>query len=261
MAAGSGETTRYLQRNQPAGVPPLELTGERTLPDLPEENYWFRRHLVAYRWVADRCAGQSVVDMACGEGYGSATIAERARSVVGVDANPETHEHARLKYRRPNLSFRRALVEEFDEGAPYDAIVFFQTIEHLADPGKLLERFASLLAPGAIAYISTPNRLTLAPPGAARSDNPWHVREYSPAEYRELLAPHFGAVELLGVFPAGKLRLHQAALRLGWDRIHPALRLTTRFYRWLVPAITERDFTFRTGSLDRALDFVAVCRR
>ena len=49
----------HLQQNQPAGVPPLALTGERTLPDVPEENYWFRRHLAVYEWIAARVAGAS----------------------------------------------------------------------------------------------------------------------------------------------------------------------------------------------------------
>src|SRR5439155_26856696 len=89
---------QYVQRNQPDGVPTLELTGQRTLPDVPEENYWFRRHLAVYRWIADRCAGKRVVDMACGEGYGAAELAKTAATVVGVDANPEAHEHARLRY-------------------------------------------------------------------------------------------------------------------------------------------------------------------
>ena len=62
-----------MQQDQPEGVPPLALTGERTLPDIPEENYWYRRHLAVYEWIADRCRGLDVVDLACGEGYGSAT--------------------------------------------------------------------------------------------------------------------------------------------------------------------------------------------
>jgi SAM-dependent methyltransferase len=254
-------SSSYVQRNQPPGVPPLALTGERTLPDVPEENYWYRRHVAAYRWIAERCHGQRVVDLACGEGYGSAILAEHARQVYGVDANPEAHEHARLKYRNGNLSFRRALVEQFDEDAPYDAVVFLQTIEHVEDAGSLLERLASLLVPEGVAYISTPNRLTLAPPGAIKSDNPWHVREYDAGEYRELLEPHFRSVELLGLQHAGKLRLHATAVRLGWDRVHRALGLTRRFYGWFVPAISERDFALRAGNLEDALDFLAVCRR
>ena len=254
-------SSSYLQSNQPPGVPPLALTGERTLPDVPEENYWYRRHVAAYRWIAERCHGQRVVDLACGEGYGSAILAEHARQVYGVDANPEAHEHARLKYRGGNLAFRRALVEQFDEDAPYDAVVFLQTIEHVEEAGALLERLGSLLVPEGVAYISTPNRLTLAPPGAIKSDNPWHVREYDADEYRELLEPYFRSVELLGLHHAGKLRLHQAAVRLGWDRVHRALGLTGRFYGWFVPAISERDFALRHGDLEDALDFLAVCRR
>ncbi len=91
-------TSLYVQRDQPDGVPPLSLTGERTLPDVPEENYWFRRHLAVYEWIAARLAGSSVIDMACGEGYGSDVLARTAARVVGVDANPEAHEHARLRY-------------------------------------------------------------------------------------------------------------------------------------------------------------------
>ena len=99
-----------VQRAQPEGVPPLELTGERTLPDVPAENYWFRRHLAVYEWVAERCQGRDVVDMACGEGYGVDVLARRARRATGVDANPEAHEHARLKYARPGVRFVRDLV-------------------------------------------------------------------------------------------------------------------------------------------------------
>src|SRR3954467_13492858 len=245
----------YLQADQPEGVPPLELTGERTLPDVPEENYWYRRHVAVYEWIAERCAGLRVADLAWGEGYGSDLLAEWADEVIGVDANPEAYEHARARYRRPNLSFRRELVEDFDQ--PVDAVVFLQTIEHIHEPAALLSRIAQI-APAA--YISTPNRLTLAPPGAEKSDNPWHLREYDAGEYRELLEPHFASVELLGLFHARKLRIHEIAIRAGWDRIHPALRITKPFYDRFIPAISARDFRLREGGLDRALDFLAICR-
>jgi SAM-dependent methyltransferase len=255
----------YLQADQPEGVPPLELTGERTLPNVPEENYWYRRHVAVYEWIADRCAGLRVVDLACGEGYGSDLLARRAAEVIGVDANPEAFEHARARYRRPNLRFERGMVEDFGarvrEGATrfkeVDAVVFLQTIEHIHEPDKLVETI-SRIAPSA--YISTPNRLTLAPPGAEKSDNPWHLREYDAPEYRELLEPHFASVELLGLFHARKLRAHELAIRAGWDRIHPALHLTKPFYDRFIPAISASDFRLRAGDLDRALDFVAVCR-
>lgn len=254
--------TAYVQSNQPEGVPPLALTGERTLPDVPEENYWYRRHLVVYEWIAARTAGQRVVDMACGEGYGTEVLSRAARSVVGVDANPEAHEHARLRYRRPNVRFARDLVERFAE--PCDAVVFLQTIEHVQNPGEILEHFKSMLDPGGVAYISTPNLLTLAPEGAEKSENPWHVKEYRVEEFRALCAAHFPQVELHGLFHARKLALHEFAIRrLGWDAVHRRLGFTRAFYDRFTPAISARDFALRPGDdakLSRALDFVAVCR-
>ncbi len=248
-------TETYEQKNQPDGVPPLELTGERTLPDVPEENYWYRRHLAVYEWIAERCAGLRVVDLACGEGYGSNVLAATAKEVIGVDANPEAHEHARLRYRRDNLEFRRGLVEAFDERV--DAVVFLQTIEHVEDPAALLRGFAAIAG---VSYVSTPNRLTLAPPGAEKSDNPWHLREYDQGEYRELVAPQFERVEMLGLFHARRLRVHELAVRFGWDRVHRALGITDRFYGRFVPAISASDFRLSTsGDLDKALDFLAVC--
>jgi SAM-dependent methyltransferase len=246
----------YVQQDQPEGVPALELTGERTLPDVPEENYWYRRHVAVYEWIAARCEGKKVADLASGEGYGSAILASRAREVIGVDANPEAYEHARLRYGSERLSFRRSLVEDFDETC--DAVVFLQTIEHIHEPGKLLEQIAKV-AP--VAYISTPNRLTLAGPDAEKSENPWHLREYDIGQYRELLDPHFSKVDILGLFHARKMRVHQAAVGLGWDRVHAALHLTKPFYDRFIPAIKASDFRLRQDSLDRALDFVAICER
>lgn len=256
------EPPLYLQRDQPPGVPPLALTGERTLPDVPEENYWFARHLVVYEWIAAQVAGRRVVDMACGEGYGSDVLARAgAVAVVGVDANPEAHEHARLRYVRDNLRFVRTMVETYDQ--PCDAVVFLQTIEHVQDPGAVLARFRELVGPGGTVFVSTPNVLTLAPPGAERSGNPWHVYEYRPEEFAALCRAHFGAVELYGLFHARKLAVHAAALKLGWDGVHARLGLTKRFYDRFVPAIDARDFALRrglAGELRGALDLVAVLR-
>jgi hypothetical protein len=113
-------------------------------------------------------------------------------------------------------------------------------------------------------FVSTPNVLTLAPRGASRSDNPWHVHEYRAGEFERLCRACLPAVEMFGVFHARKLRVHELALRMGWDAVHARLHLTERFYGWFTPAIASSDFALRAASeadLDRALDFVAVCRR
>jgi SAM-dependent methyltransferase len=299
VSASTGSEPLYEQDDQPPGVPPLALTGERTLPNVPAENYWFRRHLAVYEWIAARVRGLRVIDMACGEGYGADMLASVAADVVGVDANPEAHEHARLRYRRPNLRFARDLVETFSAAA--DAVVFLQTIEHLQDPTAVLEHFRSLVGSGGsvgaagsagvagsgaagsvgaanvaesagaagsagitgAVFVSTPNVLTLAPAGAPRSDNPWHVHEYRGAEFEQLCRGTFGSVQLYGLFHARKLRVHELALRAGWDSVHARLRLTRPFYDRFTPAIAASDFALRArgeADLDRALDFVAVCR-
>ena len=250
----------YLQRDQPPGVPPLALDGERTLPDVPEENYWFQRHVAVYDWVGAQVAGRRVIDMASGEGYGADRLAARAASVVGVEANPDAFEHARLRYTRPNLRFERSMVEVYAE--PCDAIVFLQTIEHVQDPGAVLDHFAAMLAPGGAVFVSTPNVLTLALGGAEHSGNPWHVREYRPEQFRDLCAAHAAHVELLGLYHARKLAAHQVAIdRLGWDAIHRRLGITRAFYDHFVPAISARDFALRARpDLSGALDLVAVLR-
>jgi SAM-dependent methyltransferase len=256
-------TNVHVQRDQPPGVPPLALTGERTLPDVPAENYWYRRHLAVYEWIGARVIGSRVIDMACGEGYGSEVLARGAAAVVGVDANPEAHEHARLRYSRQNLRFERGMVENHGGeggGGIYDAVVFLQTIEHVEDPSAVLRHFRSLLAPGGVVYVSTPNVLKLAPPGAAKSDNPWHITEYRASEFGQLCRGVFAQVRMLGLFHARKLRLHELALAWGWDAVHARLRITEPFYDRFTPAISASDFALREGGLDAALDFLAVCR-
>jgi 2-polyprenyl-3-methyl-5-hydroxy-6-metoxy-1,4-benzoquinol methylase len=188
-------------------------------------------------------------------------LARAAASVVGVDANPEAYEHARQRYARPNQRFVCDRVGGFRE--PADAVVFLQTIEHLEQPGAVLEHFRSLIGDRGAVFVSTPNVLTLAPRGAPRSDNPWHVREYRRAEFEELCRARFNSVELYGLFHARKLRAHELALRLGWDSVHARLGLTRRFYDRFTPAIAVSDFRLRAAGdadLDRALDFIAVCR-
>jgi SAM-dependent methyltransferase len=249
----------YVQRDQPPGVPPLHLTGERTLPDVPEENYWYRRHLAVYEWIGARVHGRRVVDLACGEGYGSAVLGGTAALVVGVDANPEAFEHARAKYTRANVSFERDMVETWS--GDVDCVVFLQTIEHVQDPGAVLARLRELVGPRGVVYVSTPNVLTLAPKGQERSGNPWHVREYRPEQFRALCRRHFGSVDLLGLFHARKLRLHQLAIECaGWDAVHARLGITKPFYGRFTAAISTRDFRLRRGALDSALDLLAVLR-
>ena len=243
----------YLQRDQPPGVPPLQLTGERTLPDVPGGELLVPPPPRRLQWIASRVGGRRVVDLACGEGYGSAVLARTAASVVGVDANPEAFEHARLKYSGPRLRFERNMLETVGgrrrlRRVPADDRARRRT------PTRCSSGCARWSAPDGVAYVSTPNVLTLAPAGAERSGNPWHVREYRAEEYRALCERHFGSVELLGLFHARKLRAHQVAIeRLGLGS-HPrgAAASRSRSTTASRPAISVRDFALRGGARSTA---------
>ena len=112
--------------------------------------------------------------------------------------------------------------------------------------GALLVLLPRDLNPAATAYVSTPNVLTLAPEGAERSGNPWHVHEYRVDEYREPCASAAStSVELLGLFHARKLRaVRSLALRLWLGLVStPRIGLTKPFYDRFTPAISASDFT------------------
>ena len=154
------------------------------------------------------------------------------------------------------------MVERYGEPGACDAVTFLQTIEHVAEPGG---RAAALSRrcwrPAACVYVSTPNLLTLAPAGAEKSDNPWHLKEYRAHEFRALCESVFDSVELYGLYHARKLRAHELALSLGWDRVHQSLRLTKPFYDRFTPAIRSSDFVLDDQRpLYGALDFLAICR-
>ena len=249
--------TTYVQRNQPPGVPPLELTGERTLPDVPEENYWYRRHLAVYRWIAERCAGQRVVDMACGEGYGVG----RARRARGARWSGSTPTPRRTSTRgcgtraRACASSARCRGVRRGRALRRDRLPADDRARRAAEP--LLERFASLLAPGGVAYVSTPNRLTLAPPGARALRQPVararvHAGRVPRAARAALLARSSCSASSMRASCA----LHELALRLGWDRVHPRAAAD----RALLRPVRAGDRRARLraaapATLDRALDF------
>ena len=110
----------------------LALTGERTVPGVAEENYWFRRHEVVYRRLAGRCAGRDVLEAGCGEGYGADLIADVAGSVIGLDYDELTVAHVRARYPRVDVRHGNLAALPLPDGS-VDVVVNFQVIEHLWD--------------------------------------------------------------------------------------------------------------------------------
>ncbi len=229
----------------------LRLTGERTLPRVPEENYWFRRHVAAYRFAAARVSGKAI-DAGSGEGYGAALLARRA-TVVGLELDAAAAAHAARRYPRPR--FVRADLCHLPV-ARADAVVALQVLEHLYCPAEFLASCRAALHPDGILVLSTPNRATF-PAGL----NPSHVHEYDARELGGLLEAHFGEVEVLGLDHRLPLRLLDRLLRPGLQQRlvrvpYPELPL------WLRAILrTVRAWDFRvTPRPARALDLLAVCR-
>ncbi|MGQ9635973.1 MAG: class I SAM-dependent methyltransferase [Bryobacteraceae bacterium] len=173
----------------------LPPNGERYLPEMEgaAHLYHVHRYLVARELVA----GRDVLDVACGEGYGSALLASVARSVVGVDIAPEAIEHARAKYPLPNLRFLQGDCAALPlEAASVDVVVSFETIEHHDRHEAMLSEIRRVLWPGGLLVMSTPNRPECSPPGAPA--NPFHVKELDFEEFAGLLRAYFQHVAFFG---------------------------------------------------------------
>jgi SAM-dependent methyltransferase len=235
------------------------LTGERTLPGIAEENYWFQRHVVAYEWAARRLRGLRVLDAGCGEGYGTAILASAASSVVGVDLDRTIVRHAATTYARPRFEAADLQALPYPDGS-FEAIVSLQVIEHLPSPRDFLAEIARVLAPGGLAIVATPNRLTFSPEGIR---NPFHTFEFSPEELRGVLGESFTVQEVLGTFHAARIRIVELLLRKPFHErlIAQAAPQWPGWLRKLVARVRPADFAIRPSSLDRSLDLIAVARR
>jgi SAM-dependent methyltransferase len=182
----------------------LALTGERTVPGLAEENYWFRRHEVVYRRLAARCADRDVLEAGCGEGYGADLIADVARNVIGLDYDEPTVAHVRACYPRVDVRHGNLAALPLPD-ASVDVIVNFQVIEHLWDQPQFIAECARVLRPSGLLLMSTPNRITFTP-GRDTPVNPFHTRELNAAELTELLADGgFTVTSISGVFHGPRL--------------------------------------------------------
>src|SRR5215472_13930774 len=137
----------------------LEFTGERFLPGVAGEiahEHWHR-----YAFARGLVSGKRVADVACGEGYGSALLADTAASVIGIDVSAETIEHARRGYAAlSNLRFEQASAATLPlPNASVDAVISFETIEHLPkeDQPRMIAEFARVLAEQGFVVLSAPN--------------------------------------------------------------------------------------------------------
>ena len=181
-----------------ANPPALPFTGERFVPHSPDAKgeMWYE-HWHRYHYVLPLVAGKKVLDVACGEGYGSALMSRRAGSVCGVDISTAAITHARGAYSdRANLQFFEASCVKLPfSAAEFDCVVSFETIEHIAEQAEFLDEIKRVLKPEGVLILSCPNK-------AEYSDkrgftNEFHVKELYRPELESLLAPRFARMRWL----------------------------------------------------------------
>jgi SAM-dependent methyltransferase len=216
----------------------MRITGERYFPRVgnpifaPYEPFVSYEHWHRYSYALPFVEGKCVLDVASGEGYGSAFLAAHARLVYGVDISEEAVQHARRSYSRDNLHYIQGGAEAIPIPGEhcFDVIVSFETIEHLDQEGQ--DRFAAevgrLLKPDGVLLVSTPNRATYSKDGV--QGNPYHFHEFSKDEFLAFLHRSFAHVRLMSqhVYPvsymwnlepaSGRILEHQ--MRLDDGRFH-----------------------------------------
>lgn len=173
----------------------MECTGERYLPEFDRD--WTLEHLHRYLLACELAAGKTVLDIACGDGYGSAMLARYAAQVTGVDIDTPTVERARGKYVADNLRFLQGSATDMPlEDDSVDLVVSFETIEHLTEQDRMLCEIRRVLRPEGFLLISSPDKYEYSDvPGY---HNEFHLKELYCQEFEELLQKHFSRHALLG---------------------------------------------------------------
>ncbi len=196
LAAGLAVMNVTESRPMTEPAPALAFDGERFTPECVRE-MWYE-HWHRYAFAADFAEGKDVLDLACGEGYGSDLLSRQAKSVVGVDVSAEAVEHARQRYGgAPNLRFEPgdcANIPLPDDSV--DLVVSFETLEHVEAQEAMLAEFSRVLRPSGMLMISTPDKRTYS--DETGYTNEFHVRELYRPEFEALLTAHFPHLRLFG---------------------------------------------------------------
>jgi 2-polyprenyl-3-methyl-5-hydroxy-6-metoxy-1,4-benzoquinol methylase len=175
----------------------LQNTGERFLPwnERVQDTY---EHLHRYALAAEMATDKKVLDLASGEGYGSALLANKAAHVTGVEIDPASVHHASSRYPLTNLEFKVGSITQvpISGSGLFDVITCFEALEHITDQDDLFKEAKRLLAPGGIFLVSTPNKFAYTDQTNTR--NPYHVKELYIDEFKELIARHFAYATFLG---------------------------------------------------------------
>ena len=171
----------------------LKYTGERIIPGKTVDLI-FREHEERYVFAGQYVSDKDVLDVACGTGVGTSFLkGAGARDVKGIDIDPDAIAFAKAAYEDCEFAQGDATALCLSDSS-VDVVVSFETIEHVTDQHGFLLECCRVLRPGGVLICSTPNRRIF----RWLADNPFHVRELFPMEFRDLVGSIFPTVELFG---------------------------------------------------------------
>jgi SAM-dependent methyltransferase len=252
-------------------VTPLPITGERTVPGLPRENYWFRRHEAAYRVLLEEIYGDIVLEIGAGEGYGAALLSARAQRLIALDYDRATIAHLARRYVGARLTPVQANLASLPiTDRSVDVIVCLQVIEHVWDHPQFVLECRRVLRPGGRVVISTPNRLSFSPDsdGTQHPQNPFHSHEFIAAELSDLLRSCDLSIDSVRGLDAGPalVELDSRYAAAGYRSFVDA-QLSCPPTEWGaeladdVSSVSVTDFTISDPVTDECLDLVVSARR
>jgi SAM-dependent methyltransferase len=223
----------------------LDWTGERYLPWIKEYAIAYE-HLHRYAFAETLVKNKRVLDLACGEGYGTKLLASDAASVVGIDIDAKVINHASAKYGRENLRFLTGSITAvpIQENHCFDVIVCFEAIEHIENQDGLLAEAKRLLDPEGLLIVSTPNKPIYGEESPEK--NPFHVKELHFTEFEELLGRYFRNIKFLGQ------RIHPSSSM--WPIGEPG---DNRFHEFVVGR-GNTEFNFIGAEKRVAVYFIAI---
>jgi len=255
-----------------------------------EEYFLYLIHLKAYEEAAKLAKDKIVLDYGCNNGYGTSVISPCCKEVIGLDVSSKAIKQAKKICESENTHFNICNGTDIPfESKKFDLVVSFQVIEHISDPKKYLSEIKRVLSKNGVAIFTTPNAQVRLDPGM-RPWHPFHAREYTADELKNLLIEQFARVHIQGLF--GKEPIHSTELnrlkrarltarkRARWvNAISAKLRVVLpepikNFIRTSLDRIRDqhhklnpqvlqeystKDLSYYDNELDKALDLMAIC--
>ncbi len=177
----------------------MEFTGERFIPELTDFNISYE-HWHRYLYANSFIKNKRVLDIACGEGFGTYFLSKQAHTILGVDIDSEVIDYANQNYYNSNLKFLKGSATEIpvDTGSKFDVIISFETIEHITevDQVKFLSEVKRLLKPDGIFIVSTPDKLYYS--DIPNHQNQFHLKEFYRSEFESFLNKSFKHTAIVG---------------------------------------------------------------